>query len=137
WFWYYAMQQMGDDESAKQAGELRLKLQQRETTSRDIAQFIPTIHTQIQLNEIARSGFGNQLRFLDNTSKFHEKTRLYFYPKIFDNSPVNSENWGNFKVEMFSDNSSVDYLKAFIPFLLFIFLFVWLGWVNFRRGYQL
>ncbi len=133
WLWYYAMQQMGDDESAKQSKELREKLQKRNKLSANIAQFIPTLHLQIQLNEIAKSGLTNQLLFLDEVTHFHEKNRLYFYPKIFSEAPVNSENWEKFKVQTFTDKSSLSYMKILLPLMVFIGLFVGLGWVNFRR----
>lgn len=133
WLWYYAMQQAGDDDSAKQSQELENKLQQRNHASQLIAQFIPTLHTQIQLNEIAKSDLGNQLLFLKETKLFHEKMRLYFYPKIFDNAEVSKENWSKFKVETFSDSSEISLLKAFLPLLLFNLVLICLGWRNFRK----
>ena len=134
WLWYYAMQQMGDDESAVQSKELETKLKQRNHASQFIAQFIPTLHTQIQLNEIAKSDLGNQLLFLQKTKEFHEKMRLYFYPKIFDNDAVDKENWGKFKVETFSDSSEISFGKAFLPLLLFNLLLIVFGWRNFKRN---
>jgi len=134
WLWYYAMQQMGDDESAVESKELETKLKQRNHASQFIAQFIPTLHTQIQLNEIAKSDLGNQLLFLQKTKEFHEKMRLYFYPKIFDNDAVDKENWGKFKVETFSDASEISFGKAFLPLLLFNLLLIVFGWRNFKRN---
>jgi len=134
WLWYYAMQQMGDDESAVQSKELETKLKQRNHASQFIAQFIPTLHTQIQLNEIAKSDLGNQLLFLQKTKEFHEKMRLYFYPKIFDNDAVDQENWEKFKVETFSDGSEISFGKAFLPLLLFNLLLIVFGWRNFKRN---
>ena len=133
WLWYYAMQQMGDDESAVQSRELERKLQQRNIASQSIAQFIPTLHTQLQLNEIAHADLGNQLLFLKETSKFHEKLRLYFYPKIFDNAAVDAENWGKFKVETFNDSTKISFAKAFLPLLIFNLLLIGFGWFNFNR----
>ncbi|MFD1605631.1 DUF3526 domain-containing protein [Flavobacterium artemisiae] len=132
WLWYYAMQQMGDDESAVQSRELESKLEQRNLASQTIAMFIPTLHTQIQLNETAKSDLGNQLLFLKETKLFHEKIRLYFYPKIFEEMPVNKENWEKFKVETFTDPTEAGFLKAFLPLLLFNLLLIGFGWRNFR-----
>lgn len=134
WFWYYAMQQMGDDESASQSREFRQKLRQREVTSRRIAWFIPSLHAQLQLNEITRSGLGNQLRFLDQTGRFHEKMRLHFYPKIFRDMPVSAERWDAIAVETFTDDSAINLLELSVPLLVFGLLFVGLGWLNFRRN---
>ncbi len=136
WLWYYAMQQAGDDDSAKQSQELENKLQQRNQASQLIAQFIPTLHTQIQLNEIAKSDLGNQLLFLKETKYFHEKMRLYFYPKIFGNAAVNKENWSKFKVEMFNDPSEISLIKTFLPLLLFNLLLIGLGWRNLKSNHQ-
>ncbi|KAF2506596.1 DUF3526 domain-containing protein [Flavobacterium foetidum] len=133
WLWYYAMQQMGDDESSVQSKDLESKLEQRNRASELIAQFIPTLHTQIQLNEIAKSDLRNQLLFLKETTKFHEKLRLYFYPKIFDNAPVDKENWEKFKVETFTDATEISFLKAFLPLLLFNLLLIGFGWRNFMK----
>lgn len=133
WLWYYAMQQMGDDESAKESGALESKLEQRNQSSQQIAQFIPTLHAQMQLNEIARADLGNQLLFLKETKQFHEKLRLHFYPKIFDDEAVNKQKWDNFKVETFSDKSKINLKNAFLPLVIFNFILLFLGWLNFRR----
>ena len=132
WLWYYAMQQAGDDDSVKQSQELEHKLEQRNTASQSIAQFIPTLHAQIQLNEIAKADLGNQLLFLKATKQFHEKMRLYFYPKIFDNADVSKENWSKFKIETYSDPSETSLIKAFLPLLLFSLLLMGFGWRNFK-----
>ncbi|CAD0002213.1 DUF3526 domain-containing protein [Flavobacterium salmonis] len=136
WLWYYAMQQMGDDESSVQSKELETKLKQRNEAGQNIAQFIPTLYTQIQLNEIAKSDLGNQLLFMEKTNQFHEKLRLYFYPKIFDNADVKKENWSKFKVETFEDDSKTNFAKALLPLVLFNLLLISLGWMNFRKNHQ-
>ena len=134
WLWYYAMQQMGDDESAKHSKKLREKLEKRNEVSANIAQFIPTLHLQIQLNEMSKSGLKNQLFFMDEMGKFHEKIRLYFYPKIFSEAEVSAENWDNIKMQISIDESSVNYPKVFLPILAFVGFFMGLGWLNFRRN---
>ncbi|WP_019991475.1 DUF3526 domain-containing protein [Rudanella lutea] len=133
WRWYYAMQQLGDDESAGQAGELSQKLREREQASRTIALFVPTLHTQLQLGELARSGLGNQLRFLDYMTRFHEKLRLYFYPKIFTNVPASTEKWTHFQVDTFVDAEAVSPVLVLAPLLLFSALFGGLGLLRFRQ----
>ncbi len=86
-----------------------------------MSQLIPTLHTQIQLNEIAKPDLGNQFLVLKETKHFHEKMRLYFYPKIFGNTTVNKENWSRFKIEMFNDSSEISLPRAFPPLLLSIY----------------
>ncbi|GGX34112.1 DUF3526 domain-containing protein [Aquimarina muelleri] len=134
WLWYYAMQQMGDDESAQYAKELQEKLEQRTMVSSNIARFIPTLHMQIQLNEIAKSGLKNQLNFLEATNKFHEKNRLYFYPKIFKSESVESENWKAFQIENFSDEKFSNSMGLYVPLLVFILFFGVFGWFNFNKN---
>ena len=134
WLWYYAMQQAGDDDASAEVAQLRKKLGLRNTASIHIARFIPTVHMQVQLDEIAKSGLTNQLAFMDQTTRFHEKMRLYFYPKIFSESAVNDENWAKFKVETFSDNTPVSLPGAIAPLLVFTMLLAALGWFNFKKN---
>lgn len=137
WLWYYAMQQMGDDETSEQSTALREKLGQRNTAASRIAQFIPTLHLQLSLNDIAKSGLDNQLRFLDETGRFHERLRLHFYPRIFSEAAVASENWDDFKAEVFSDETPISRTGLYTPLLIFIVLFGALGWFIFKRRVHL
>lgn len=134
WQWYYAMQQMGDDDAASQSAGLQEKLRMRETVSQWVGRLLPSLHTQLQLNDVARSGLGNQLRFLDATSRFHEQKRLYFYPKIFTDVPVSAIRWNRIGVETFSDPVRPAAGRVLLPLLLFAALFAVSGWYNFRRN---
>lgn len=136
WPWYYAMQQMGDDESRVQANAMQEKLWQRERTSASVARFIPTLHTQHMLNTIARAGLSNQLSFLNSTTGFHEKMRLYFYPKIFEGSSVSDEDWKQFEMENFSEAYNINWLSVLMPLILVSLLFIILSAVNFRKSLQ-
>lgn len=131
WLWYYAMQQMGDDDAQQQAEQMRQKLWQREKAANWASFVIPTLHTQQQFNELAHAGLPNHLRFLDSTGRFHEKIRLYFYPKIFSNAPVQAENWKAFEAEYFADNSPVSWAKLLLPPLALSILFFGLARVRF------
>lgn len=133
WLWYYAMQQMGDDDAMQEAKAMQTRLWQREKVSECIAYFIPTLHTQHQLNTIAQSGLSNHLQFLDSTSKFHEKMKLYFYPKIFEEASVSNENWENFRVQYFSGECSIKWMPGLLPLILLTALFAVLSWVNLRK----
>lgn len=87
WLWYYAMQQLGDDESARESGELRAKVGQREAASRTIAWFIPTLHTQLQLGELARSGLGISSAFWIRRPAFTSEFGFTSTPKSFRTLP--------------------------------------------------
>ncbi|HEY0610921.1 MAG TPA: DUF3526 domain-containing protein [Chitinophaga sp.] len=134
WLWYYAMQQMGDDDARLQSEQMREKLWQREKGSSNIARFLPALYTQHQINTIARSGLGNHLQFLDSTAKFHEKMRLHFYPRIFEEAAVSSENWKAFTTEYFSGDIRIKWLSMLAPVLLMAGLFSAFSWWNFRRS---
>jgi ABC-2 type transport system permease protein len=130
WLWYYAMQQMGDDDAHHEATEMRTKLELREKASRQIALFLPALHTQLIMNDLCQSSMNNHLYFLDSLTRFHEQKRFYFYPKIFADAPVNGENWSKQTVEYFREKQDRAVLNIVMPLLLFIaFLIIW-TWRN-------
>lgn len=133
WLWYYAMQQMGDDDAAEHSMAMKQKLLQRESTSTMFGYFLPTLHTQLQLNILAHSSLQNQLQFLDSTTAFHEKKRLYFYPKIFEDTPVLQENWSKHKVEFFEERQKVDWVRLTAPLLICIVLLLICVRVNIKK----
>lgn len=134
WLWYYAMQQMGDDDAAEYSAAMKKKLMQRDDAGTAIGYFLPTLHTQLQLNDIAQSGLKNQLQFLDSTTSFHEKKRLYFYPKIFEEAPVLKEDWSKHKVEFFKNTGVVNWLQLVTPSIISIFLLLALSYKNFKKS---
>lgn len=133
WTWYYAMQQMGDDESYMESTAMRAKIRQRENASRRFAIGIPTMHTQMLFNDLARTSLSNHLQLLDQTAEFHERLRLYFYPKIFENLPVKSEDWKKFKPEYTRTENPINLAIAILPLVLLIFGFASWGFYNFRK----
>lgn len=116
--WYYAMQQMGDDESIEDSKAMREKILQRESLSRKLSMAIPTMHTQLLFNDLASTGLQNHIRFLDQTTAFHEKMRLYFYPRIFENAPVKNENWNSFQPEYAVHPHVIPLVSLALPLLL-------------------
>jgi len=123
WLWYYAMQNLGDEESREQSQLMRTKILERAQTSRAWARWIPTLHTQLLLNDIGGSSLLNYLSFLDYTSAFHEQTRLYFYPKIFSTESAEMVNWDEFKPAYFRDRGDVVWI-ILMPLLLGIFIVI-------------
>ena len=134
WLWYYAMQQMGDDDAATQSTAMRNKLLQREKLSNVVGYFIPTLHTQLQLNSIVQSGLQNQIHFLDSTTAFHERKRLYFYPKIFEEAPVLQEDWSKHKVEFYEQKQYINWYKLLLPLLSVIAFFTILSIIKFNKN---
>ena len=133
WLWYYAMQQMGDDDAAIQSAAMRSKLLQREKLSNIVGYFIPTLHTQLQLNAIAQSSLQNQIDFLDSTTSFHERKRLYFYPKIFEEEPVSQEDWSKHTVEFFKEKQKINWVELILPLFTLIIITALLTLMNFKK----
>lgn len=133
WLWYYAMQQMGDDESREQSEGMREKIMQREQASRTVALFIPSMHAQLLFNDIARSSLGNHMEFLDQTHEFHKKMRLYFYPKIFTNAAAEGESWAEFRPEYFSERTDVGWVAMVLPLLLIAAIMSIISAFNLRK----
>jgi ABC-2 type transport system permease protein len=133
WSWYYAMQQMGDDESVQESKAMHKKIMQREKASRSLAVVIPTMHTQLLFNDIARTSLRDYMRLLDRTNAFHEQLRLYFYPKIFENASVKNEDWRKFKPEYVSRENDLSWTMALVPLLIIIAVISLAAAVNLRK----
>lgn len=133
WLWYYAMQQMGDDDAKATSDQLKLKLWGREQAGARMAWFIPSLHAQWQLNALAQSGLGNYLQFLDSTGSFHEHKRLSYYPKIFNNRPVAEENWEAVKVTSFTAPQSIGWFRLLLPQVLIALLLALFSAFNLRK----
>lgn len=128
WLWYYAMQQMGDDDAREESNRMRDKLMQRGQVSKRVSWFVPTMHIQLGFNEIAGTGSSDHMAFLDKTNDFHERLRLHFYPKIFANASALDENWSDFQPEFIEKNLSVEWATLLLPMIcctvmVFIFAF--------------
>ncbi|MGN6420040.1 MAG: DUF3526 domain-containing protein [Pseudobacter sp.] len=132
WLWYYAMQQMGDDDAQEHSTEMYEKLWQRERASERIGWFIPSLHAQQQFNTVAGSGLRNQLLYLDSTAKFHERLRMQFYPQIFEGRDAKELNWQTVKMEYFSEPPAFRWATLLLPFLLMAGLFAALSAWQFK-----
>ncbi|WP_158837823.1 DUF3526 domain-containing protein [Polaribacter sp. L3A8] len=123
WLWYYAMQQMGDDESKEERDAMYLKIEKRELLSKKIAQFFPPLQMQLSMNDIANTSLTHQVNFLNATTDFHEDLRLQFYPKIFENQLAKTIEWNNYKPEFFKPNNQFNLLEnIFYMSLITLFL---------------
>ncbi|PKH52122.1 ABC transporter permease [Tenacibaculum sp. Bg11-29] len=127
WLWYYAMQQMGDDESKHERDAMYNKIKSREGLSAKIAQFFPPLQVQLSMNKIANTGLTHQVKFLNATTKFHEGVRLQFYPKIFENEAVNTIDWKKYKVVFFKTETEFNLVKNIFYMTLITLLLVVFG----------
>ncbi len=124
WTWYYAMQQMGDDDSVKDTKALQLKMGERERVSKQVATFLPNMHMQLAFNELAGTSLDKHLRFLDATGNFHEELRLFFYPKIFNGETGDRVDWGQFEPKFFKKQAGEYGMAILVPMLLACILMI-------------
>ncbi len=137
WFWYFAMQQMGDEEAREQSQELQQKVKQRIKLSKNLSLIFPSAHTQLVLNNLAKSDLQNQARFVQALEKFHTKKRLHFYPKIFENTPVKDEKWDAQILEKYDEPIQIEWLSSLLPLLLGIGICLGAARLNHRKFYIL
>jgi ABC-2 type transport system permease protein len=116
--WFYAMQHLGDEEAKKDSRAMQLKLKQRGQVSATAGFFFPTTHAQLQFTNIAHTGMQQHLEFLDSTAQFHEQLRRYFYPKIFGDSAVDSEQWEKHVPAYFHASCNINWLELALPLVL-------------------
>ncbi|GAA3515102.1 DUF3526 domain-containing protein [Aquimarina addita] len=125
WLWYYAMQQMGDDDSKKEREALNKKIRLREQTSKKLATAVPNMYIQLIFNQLSGTSMSQQLNYLDATRQFHEKLRLFFYPTIFEGKKADVIDWSQFTPEYYKERLPVSWLQTILPMILaslFIFL---------------
>ena len=137
WPLYYAMQQLGDDESSEQSKDFTKKLKQRINASKRISYLLPTLHLQLQFNKLVKSDLECHLHFLEAVTTYHENIRLYFYPKIFENKPSTSENWDKWKIKYYEEDPSVSWSQLLLPLLVFTTLWTELGAWKLRKEYSM
>ncbi len=118
WLWYYAMQQMGDDESKEEKEAMQVKIRKRKELSEGLAKFVPPLQVQLTMNSLAKTSLNHHIKFLEETTKFHENIRLYFYPKIFDNISSSTINWTDFKPEKIKNTMKINVLSYLMPIAL-------------------
>jgi len=127
WLWYYAMQQMGDDESKQEREAMYQKIEKREMLSKKMAQFFPPLQVQLAMNDIAQTSLTHQLNFSNATTKFHEDIRLQFYPKIFENQNTDTINWSSHKPSYFKAENQFSLVQNTLFMTLLILLLIGFG----------
>lgn len=133
WHWYYAMQHMGDLESATERQAMLAKVRQREALSNAIADYLPPIKMQLAMNELARTDLSSYLDFLDETSIFHEQRRLEFYEHIFVDAPSDVIDWSKYKPEFFEPRSDYHPGRMLLGSALLTLFFMAWGLGRLRR----
>ena len=123
WLWYYAMQQMGDDDSNAEQMALDEKIRLREQSSALISYFIPNLHFQLALNQLAGTSMRQHMDYLKEAEAYHERLRLFFYPKVFEELHADTIDWSKIEPVFHQTEISAKPLKRSLPLVLVI-LFV-------------
>ena len=113
---------MGDDDSKAQQEALDKKITLREKTSALIAQWIPNLHLQLTLNQLAGTSMRQHMDYLNEAEAYHERLRLFFYPKVFEELHADTIDWSKIKPIFHKTAVSTSPLKRCFPLILSIFL---------------
>ena len=105
WGWYYAMQQMGDEDARTAALALSETMRQRERWSRRLAWAAPPALLQTAISRIAATGLDAHLAYVDSLRAFHEQVRRFFYPLLFRDPPIPATDWNVAPTHRFSDET--------------------------------
>lgn len=133
WYWYYAMQQNGDDQAAQSLSAMSRKLEQRDRFTKITSLILPGIQTQLILNQLAGSDLQNHLEFQMAVRKHHEKLRLYFYPAIFQEKPTEVVDWTQFKLEYYKGHATGGIWQGMLSVTILTLLFSLLAISNLRK----
>jgi ABC-2 type transport system permease protein len=131
--WYYAMQHLGDVESAESSKQYHSKMKKRNEVATYLGYLLPNIHTQISQSLLAKTGMENQLNYAEGLKKFHEDQRLYFYPYIFSKQNGNVIDWTKQTVKTFADKANTNLWKMFIPYFILITILIILSQNKLRK----
>lgn len=105
WAWYYAMQQLGDEESAAASAQLKATLRLRELWSDRLAWLAPPALVQSAISRLAGTGLTGHLAYLDSVRAHHENVRRFFYPFLFRDAPIPAVDWAKVPRHSFSDET--------------------------------
>ncbi|KIO78323.1 hypothetical protein TH53_04550 [Pedobacter lusitanus] len=133
WYWYYAMQQMGDDDAAFSATRITEKLNQRQHFTHMTTLLLPGIETQSGLNQLAGSDLQAHTGFLQKLKAYHEKVRLFFYPLIFKEAKAENINWKQFRIEHYTDRKSEQVWQNLLSLIIFSIVPALSGIYNFKK----
>jgi ABC-2 type transport system permease protein len=133
WFWYYGMQQMGDDQALESRMAIDKKLTARQRFTNVVAMFVPSIQTQLGVNELAGSDLQTHLEFQQAVRRYHEQIRLHFYPSIFLNKSIESTNINTIELQKFVPKQIFAWERMLTILLVSTTLFL-LAISNFRKG---
>jgi ABC-2 type transport system permease protein len=89
WKWYYAFQQVGDQEAAELSARYRAGIEAREQAAWWLALVSPPLLLQKSLSCLARTDLSAALAYEDSVRTFHARMRHFYYPLLFGKEPFN------------------------------------------------
>lgn len=134
WFWYYGMQQMGDDQAIKSRFAVADKLAARQQFTNMAALFFPTIQTQLAVNELAGSDLNAHLEFQQAVRNYHEKIRLHFYPSIFQEKDIASTDIKSTGLKVFTPTKVYNWSRLF-PLIIWTLVLSLFAGRNMKKSY--
>ena len=134
WGWYYAMQQMGDEEAAEASARFRDKLAARARFAARAADLLPSVAAQLEFNRIARTDLADHLAYLDSVRAYHERLRLTMYPHIFRGDKVEQIDFAALPSHHFSDEDApAEWPRAALSIAVWAVALFALAWLRLRR----
>ncbi len=90
WKWYYAFQQVGDQEVAELSGRYRAGIEAREQAAWWLGLVSPPLLLQKSLSCLARTDLSAALAYEDSVRAFHAEMRHFYYPLLFSKQPFDA-----------------------------------------------
>lgn len=87
WKWYYAFQQVGDEEAAELSGRYRTGIEARERAAWWLGLVSPPLLLQKSLACLAHTDLSAALAYEDQVRAFHREMRQFYYPLLFEAVP--------------------------------------------------
>lgn len=133
WYWYYGMQQMGDDGALGSRMAIKKKLEARQHFTETVALFFPAIQTQLGVNELAGVDLDSHLDFQNAVRKYHEQIRLHFYPVIFTNGELKKTDIEDYRLEKYISKNTPAIWINLLSITVLTAILAGAGYISFRR----
>ena len=75
------------------------------------------------LNQLAGTSMTQYMRYLEAAEGFHERLRLFFYPKVFEKQHADTIDWSTFTLVFYAEKVPLTPFKRCLPLVVSI-LFV-------------
>ncbi|MEM1152644.1 MAG: DUF3526 domain-containing protein [Pseudomonadota bacterium] len=91
WKWYYAFQQVGDQATEALAAAYQAGRQRRDYLTAILVWLSPPALLERVYQRLANTDALARLRYEASVRDFHERLRLFYYPKLFRDEPFDSQ----------------------------------------------